>query len=120
MSASKRPTRAPRSARPAARLTATVDLPTPPLPEATATTFLTPGRTSVSARSLGLQYFAYACSDVVLVRRIGGAQCERDGDSVAVDVEVVDEAEGDDVVAECGVLDGFEQLEDVVFVHACG
>src|SRR5438105_518755 len=38
MSASMRPTRAPRPCRARARLVATVDLPTPPLPLATATT----------------------------------------------------------------------------------
>src|SRR5437762_1847166 len=43
MSASSRPTRAPDSWRDAARFTATVDLPTPPLPEPTAITCLTPG-----------------------------------------------------------------------------
>ena len=37
------PTLAPSAASPSARLTAVVDLPTPPLPEATATMFLTPG-----------------------------------------------------------------------------
>src|SRR3954453_6316458 len=43
MSASSRPTRRPRSRRPSARLSAVVDLPTPPLPEATAMTAATPG-----------------------------------------------------------------------------
>src|SRR5437899_12133781 len=43
MSASSRPTRKPRSRRPSARLSAVVDLPTPPLPEATAITAATPG-----------------------------------------------------------------------------
>src|SRR2546429_1764267 len=43
MSASSRPTRRPRSRRPSARLSAVVDLPTPPLPEATAITAATPG-----------------------------------------------------------------------------
>src|SRR5579859_6743185 len=43
MSASSTPTVAPESRRAAARLTATVDLPTPPLPEATAMVCLTPG-----------------------------------------------------------------------------
>src|SRR5437870_8098216 len=43
MSASSRPTRKPRSRRPSARLSAVVDLPTPPLPEATAMTAATPG-----------------------------------------------------------------------------
>src|SRR2546430_7817782 len=37
MSASRTPTRAPWAAQASARFTATVDLPTPPLPEATAT-----------------------------------------------------------------------------------
>src|SRR6266436_3903141 len=43
MSASSRPTRRPRSRKPSARLSAVVDLPTPPLPEATAMTAATPG-----------------------------------------------------------------------------
>src|SRR6056297_12742 len=43
MSASRMPTRAPSAARARARLTAVVDLPTPPLPEATATMLPTPG-----------------------------------------------------------------------------
>src|SRR5882757_8392881 len=43
MSASSRPTRKPRSRRPSARLSAVVDLPTPPLPEATAMTAAMPG-----------------------------------------------------------------------------
>ena len=43
MSASRMPTLSPRSRRPSARLTAVVDLPTPPLPEATAMIAATPG-----------------------------------------------------------------------------
>src|SRR6478736_10284937 len=43
MSASSKPTRRPRSRRPNARLSADVDLPTPPLPDATAITAATPG-----------------------------------------------------------------------------
>ena len=43
MSASSMPTLRPRSRKPSARLTAVVDLPTPPLPEATAITASTPG-----------------------------------------------------------------------------
>src|SRR6266513_1401901 len=50
MSASSRPTRRPRSRRPSARLSAVVDLPTPPLPEATAITAAAPGlRSAVNA-----------------------------------------------------------------------
>src|SRR5580704_13342200 len=43
MSASKMPTFKPRSRKPSARLTAVVDLPTPPLPDATAMIEVTPG-----------------------------------------------------------------------------
>src|SRR6267154_2246086 len=43
MSASSKPTRRPRSRRPNARLSAVVDLPTPPLPEAPAITAAIPG-----------------------------------------------------------------------------
>src|SRR5256885_2239822 len=46
MSASRRPTSAPALRRAAARFTATVDLPTPPLPDATAIVCLTPGKIS--------------------------------------------------------------------------
>ena len=42
MSASRMPTLAPCRAQASARFAATVDLPTPPLPEATATMFRTP------------------------------------------------------------------------------
>src|SRR6266436_8602469 len=46
MSASSKPTSAPALRSAAARLTATVDLPTPPFPDATAMVCLTPGRIS--------------------------------------------------------------------------
>src|ERR1700737_3597160 len=44
ISASRTPTRQPSEARPSARLTQVVDLPTPPLPEATAMMLEIPGR----------------------------------------------------------------------------
>ncbi len=44
MSASNTPTRAPPAANASAKLAVVVDLPTHPLPDATAITFLTPGR----------------------------------------------------------------------------
>ena len=47
MSASKMPTRAPSAERARAKLTAVVDFPTPPLPEATAIIFLTPGISAI-------------------------------------------------------------------------
>ena len=43
MSASRMPAFSPSAAKPSARLQEVVDLPTPPLPEATAMTCLTPG-----------------------------------------------------------------------------
>src|SRR5258706_186446 len=49
MSASSTPTRSPLAFMPSARLAATVDLPTPPLPEATATMARTPGASAVLA-----------------------------------------------------------------------
>ena len=52
MSASSRPTLRPRSRRPSAILTAVVDLPTPPLPEATAMMALTPGTPAARAAAL--------------------------------------------------------------------
>src|SRR6266487_1769898 len=52
MSASRIPTRAPASCSDAARLTATVDLPTPPLPDPTAITCLTPGMAGSCGRPL--------------------------------------------------------------------
>ena len=52
MSASIRPTDAPARASATARLTLTVLLPTPPLPDATAMTFLTPGSSCSAARGL--------------------------------------------------------------------
>src|SRR5438309_3009001 len=59
MSASSRPTRAPEVCSDAARLTATVDLPTPPLPDATAMMCFTPGIAPVRAPPLkGLRTLA--------------------------------------------------------------
>src|SRR5712664_2535987 len=52
MSASSKPVRAPESWSDVARFTATVDLPTPPFPEATAITCLTPGIAASRARPL--------------------------------------------------------------------
>src|SRR5215212_6381883 len=55
MSASRMPVFNPNAAKPSARLQEVVDLPTPPLPEATAITCLTPGRPAALevARALG-------------------------------------------------------------------
>src|SRR5215211_5949770 len=53
MSASSTPTLSPRSRRPSARLTAVVDLPTPPLPDATAMIAFTPGTPAVAGCAPG-------------------------------------------------------------------
>jgi hypothetical protein len=73
MSPSRSPTWAPSRARPRARLTAMVDLPTPPLPAPTAMMCLTPGRTEGSLRteSLALR----DCSLKVIVTRSKFAPC---------------------------------------------
>ena len=52
MSASSTPTRSPLACNPSARLAATVDLPTPPLPDATATIAPTPGTAPRAVRTL--------------------------------------------------------------------
>src|SRR4051794_28678972 len=52
MSASSTPTRSPIAARPSARLAAVVDLPTPPLPDATAMIAFTPGTSGCCAWGL--------------------------------------------------------------------
>src|SRR5205085_7540686 len=51
MSASSTPTRSPLARNPSARLAATVDLPTPPLPDATATIAPTPGTAPRAVRT---------------------------------------------------------------------
>ena len=64
-SASRSPTFAPWRASASARFTATVDLPTPPLPAATAITFRGPFR---SALSLGAGRYAVTISGTTLTR----------------------------------------------------
>ena len=54
MSASRMPAFSPSAAKPSARLQEVVDLPTPPLPEATAMTCLTPGMPGGFRRRAGL------------------------------------------------------------------
>src|SRR6476620_9556113 len=60
MSASRMPVFSPSAAKPSARLHEVVDLPTPPLPEATAMTCLTPGMPDARdvARALGSVWVA--------------------------------------------------------------
>src|SRR3954468_19361788 len=82
------PAFSPMAAKPRARLHAVVDLPTPPLPEATAMTCLTPGMpdardvaraagaggvadTPVSLRSKGIAFLAIAHAQIILRRHHG-------------------------------------------------
>src|SRR6478735_3588287 len=88
MSASRMPAFSPLAAKPSARLHAVVDLPTPPLPEATAMTCLTPGipdardvarapgagwvaDTPVSLRSKGIAFLAIARAQIIFRRHHG-------------------------------------------------
>src|ERR1700704_1555700 len=85
MSASRMPVFSPRAVKPSARLHEVVDLPTPPLPDATAMTCLTPGMpealevaraltsgcvadTALSLRSKGIALLRSARTQVVLGR----------------------------------------------------
>src|ERR1700716_755981 len=79
MSASRMPTLSPIAAKPSARLQQVVDLPTPPLPEATAMTCLTPGMPAAFdvARACGAGWVDTADSlrsKRIVLLRIAGAQ----------------------------------------------
>src|SRR5216683_2848706 len=78
MSASSKPTRKPRSRRPSARLSAVVDFPTPPLPEATAMTAAMPGISDCfDIGELGL--CGGRCDETC------GTPCARRGDAAAAE-----------------------------------
>ena len=102
---------------------AIVDLPTPPLPEPTAITFLMPGmspfsviplpRTSAviviwkvqSPASRLWQGGADVALDLGLERAGGGGQVDRQRHRAVADPDVLDHAQVDEVAAEVGVLD---------------
>ena len=119
-----------------ARLTAIVDLPTPPLPDDTATVCFTSGMNSAAGRgaaggwagraaaaepiftctlltpgNLRDRLDAPLCSATLVA---GGWRRERQGerDARIVDVEVLDQPEGDDVLACVWVLDRAEDVQD--------
>ena len=82
MSASKSPTFAPCAAQANAKLAAVVDLPTPPLPDATATTFLT----FVSGFSVRCTACAVICAlsfSSSLAFPSAGPRCDRSADSIS-------------------------------------
>ena len=125
----------------------TVDLPTPPLPLATAMTRVCePGPKGVSAtpsparsdaaiasRSSAVMasivtttsrppaIVASACFglglDTVPQRAGGGGEHDAYGDVGVVDGDVAHHAEVDDAALQLGVLDGLERCEDVDLVH---
>src|ERR671938_493141 len=97
MSASSSPTLAPVWRSATARPTAQVDLPTPPLPAPTATTFLTPGSWIVLQLA---DVVAGLLQEAVLDRAGRGGQLEVERDAAALDLEVLDEPEGDDVLVQ--------------------
>ena len=129
MSASSRPTDAPSRASATARLTLTVLFPTPPLPEATAMMFFTPGTSSadcdgVARRTVAPQLTSMPLGaerrergpdlalDLVLERAGRGRQLDREGDVRAVHHEVLHHVPRDEVAAELGLPDGAERVED--------
>ena len=124
------PTLLPHFASAIARLTATVVLPTPPLPAPTAMTFFTPGigcRAAVAADRLaharahlhvdrgdagqlhhrGARLIAH----LILHRTRRRRQLDGERDAAAVDLQILDEAEADDVAVEIGIADDLERLE---------
>src|SRR6478609_5992940 len=96
MSASRMPTLAPSAASASARLTAVVLLPTPPLPDATATMFFTFG-SSWTPRCT-------AC---------GIAELDVEGDVAALDAHVLELPGGDEVAAGFGVDHGLQGAQQV-------
>ena len=131
MSASSRPTRRAGLGERDGEVDAdTVLLPTPPLPDATAITFLTPG-TSCSGRARRGAADGGAPRRSRAPRRPSGASARRTSASIwslsgqagvvssmvkatsdAVDREVADHLAGHEIAAELGLLDGAEGVED--------
>src|SRR5215831_17096822 len=108
MSESMRPTRCPIRSRASARLAATVDLPTPPFPDATAIVWRTSLRIVVGAAGPGRG------APDLLGRGLGlGHDLQPHRDVAASDRQVLDEAEGDDVAGEAGEPDRLQDLPDL-------
>ena len=130
MSPSMMPTLLPHCDSASARLTATVVLPTPPLPAPTAMMFLTPG--TAARPAAGSDRFADArahlhvdggharqlhhggarlIAHLVLHRTRRRRQLDRERDAAAVDLQILDEPETDDVAIEIGIADDLQRLE---------
>ena len=130
------PTLLPHLASAIARFTATVVLPTPPLPAPTAMTFFTPGSAARPASGpTASRTRALICTSTavtpgqlhhgrarliahqILHRTRRRRQLDREGDAAAVDDEVLDEAQADDIAMKIRVLDDLQRLEHGRFVH---
>ena len=129
MSPSSSPTDAPDWASATARLTLTVLFPTPPLPDATAMMFLTPGTSCSAWRGCGAADHGAPGDvdpgradpaergprrplDLVLERTGGRRQFDGHRDGRAVDDDVLDHVQGDQVLPELGFLDGPHRIDD--------
>ena len=132
MSPSSRPTFAPVWASAMARLAATVDFPTPPLPEPTAMTCATPGSARRSAvGSLGWRMRevvvslrsrtpgtrqdgpAHVALDLPAQRAGRGGEHQGEGDLAVLDHEILDHAQGHEVTAQIRVLHGAQGGQDI-------
>src|SRR5580765_6467070 len=129
MSPSMMPTLPPHCDSASARLTATVVLPTPPLPAPTAMMFLTPGTAArPAAGSTASRTRAHLHVDrghagnlhhggprlvahLVLDRTRRRRQLDGERDAAALDLQIFDEAESDDVAIQIGVPDDLEGLQ---------
>ena len=136
MSPSMMPTRPPHFASAMARFTATVVLPTPPLPAPTAMMFLTPSTGArpasgaLTARTLAViststaftpgsaMTAACACSRICSLTGTGGGG-ELDGErhAIAVDAKLLDEPERHDVLVEVRIVDDLQGVEDGCFCN---
>ena len=136
MSPSSNPTRLPRSASATARFTATVVFPTPPLPAPTAMTFFAPGtatrvpsgmpadRTDGRHLDLDVRHAGHLqdggtrlIAHLVLHRARRRRQLDRESHPAALDVQVLHEAQADDVAAEVRIAHGGKRVEDVGFLN---
>ncbi len=132
------PTRLPHLASASARFTATVVLPTPPLPAPTAMTFFTPGsggwpvsgaddradlrghlHVDVAHAGQRAHRRARLVAHLVLDRARGCRQLDGERHAPVVDGQVLDEAERDDVAAEVRIDDDAQRVEDRVAVERC-
>ena len=135
MSPSRMPTRLPQRASDSARLTATVVLPTPPLPAPTAITFFTPGSggrpvsgadadrtlavscTCTSATPQRAHRGGGLIAHLILDRTGRRRQLDRERRAPIGNRQILHEAERDDVPSEVGIDDDAKRVEHGVAVY---